>query len=231
MSEKLTPESLSSGHRQRLIARFMSGGFEHMPDYEKLELMLFTAIPRRDVKPIAKQLLIRFGTLHKVLDAEVSELESVAGVGSYTIFVLKLFRSIVPLYLEQKNLRQEQFNAGEDVAVFARAKLAGGKLEQLMCIYLNSQNQLIEYEISVGTVDYTAVYPRNVVKRALDLGAVSVIMAHNHPSGSVCPSEEDIRLTNQVEKALATVDIRLLDHIIVCPYEHTSLAKMGVVHG
>ncbi len=231
MVDKIDSKTLTAGHRERVITRFMAGGFDNMADYEKLELILFVAIPRRDVKPLAKILLKQFGSLSNVLDASPQELEKVKQVGKHTIFVLKLFRAAAPLYLEQKMLKQEQLNSGDEVANFVRAKLVGGKIEQLMCMYLNNQNRLLLHEISSGTVDRATVYPRNIVKKAIEVGAVSVIMAHNHPSGNPCPSHEDVELTKQVSNALATVDITLLDHIIVAQDEHISFSGLKLLDG
>ena len=227
MSGKFSADNLNGGHRQRLIGRFMSGGFDHMPDYEKLELMLFTAIPRRDVKPMAKLLLLHFGSLPAVLDAEPEELTAIPGIGDHAAFILKLFRAVVPEYLEQQILRREQFNSAAEVADFAKAKLGGSKIEYTMCLYLNSQNRLIDYDILSGTVDRTAVYPRNIAKHALETSAVTVIMAHNHPGGNVCPSEEDLRVTKLVRNALQAVEVTLLDHIIVSQADFISISQMS----
>lgn len=222
-------DNLNSGHRQRVIDRFMQSGLDSMADYEKLELMLFASIQRRDVKPLAKQLLLKLGSLAGVLDADPADLLKIKGVGERTVAQLKLYRALLPVYLEQEKLSRETLNSGPAVADFVRLKLGGSRLESCMIIYLNNQNKLICYDVSHGTVDRAAVYPRNVAKRALELGASAVIMAHNHPGGDAYPSNDDAAITKLVADALKNLDIRVLDHVVVTAHEFVSMAAMGLV--
>ena len=229
MTEKLKSGDLNAGHRQRLITRFMKGGFATMPEHEKLELMLFAAIARRDVKPLAKKLILRFGSLAAVLDAEAVELMEVEGVGERTAFQLRLYREAVALYLEQGQLARERICTGEVAADFARVKLGGSRSENFMAIFLDNRYRLIDYEVTQGTVNRAVVYPRNVAKRALELSASAVVITHNHPGGETQPSDEDIKVTLLVRDALKAVEVRLLDHLVVAKSGYTSLAAMGVL--
>lgn len=222
-------ENLNAGHRQRLYDRFMAAGFSGMSEHEILELLLFAAIPRRDVKPLAKRLLLHFGTLPAVLDAEEGELLKHSGVGMRTVVQLKLYREVVTLYVGQTRLKRETLSSGRSVAEFARVKLGGSRYENFMVIYLNTQNKLISFDVTEGTVNRATVYPRNIARRALELHASAVILAHNHPGGSAQPSSEDIAVTGIIFRALNAVEVRLIDHIVVTPSDYVSLRAMGVL--
>ncbi|MEA4862181.1 MAG: RadC family protein [Victivallaceae bacterium] len=223
------PEDLNRGHRQRLLERFMRSGLEPMPDYERLELLLFAAIPRRDVKPLAKRLLLAFRNLRGVLDAPPEELLKISGVGERTMMQLKLYRALLPVYLEQGPLAKEALTSGAAVADFARLKLAAGRIEQSMVIYLDNQNKLICYDVTAGTVDRAAIYPRNIAKRVLELNASAVILSHSHPGGDCYPSDDDIRVTRLVADAVKNLDARVLDHVIVSAERYVSLAAMRML--
>ncbi|MDD4818244.1 MAG: DNA repair protein RadC [Victivallaceae bacterium] len=220
---------LNAGHRRRLWKRFSDSGVSALADHEKLELLLFSAIIRRDVKPLAKRLLLRFGSLARVLDAEKKELMSVEGVGERAADVIRFSRELMTSYLEQKTVTAECIASGAAAADFVRLKLGGARFESIMVLYLDSQNKLLCCDVANGTVDRAAIYPRNIAKRALEVGATAMILAHNHPSGDCFPSEEDINVTRLLAATVANLDIRVLDHLIVTPAAFSSLAAMGLL--
>lgn len=230
MNSKLNADNLNAGHRQRLFNRFSESGFRGMADHEILELILFSVILRRDVKPLAKNLLLRFGSVAAVLDAEKSELLKISGVGERVAAQLKLFREIVTLYAKQTRLEGKPLNSGRAVADFARAKIGSSPYENFLVIFLNNQNKLIDCDVTPGTVNRAAVYPRNIAKRALELHACAVILAHNHPGGSVAPSAEDVAVTNVIGKALSAVEVKLIDHVVVTTSDYASMRAMGAVN-
>ncbi|HEB79160.1 MAG TPA: JAB domain-containing protein [Rhodospirillales bacterium] len=203
-------------HRQRLRERFMKGGADVLPDYELLELLLFSAIPRRDVKPLAKALIDKFGTFSAVISAEPEELAEVKGMGEIAVIALKMVRAAA-LRFKLEELKQKEFVGNWQALMdYCYANLAYGKIEQFRILYLNPKNYIIADEAQQkGTVDHTPVYPREVVKRALELGATAIIMVHNHPSGDMTPSTADIEMTRKVKEAGKNLGITLHDHIIV----------------
>lgn len=229
MNDGFNADNLNAGHRQRMFNRFSVSGFNGMAEHEILELILFTAIPRRDVKPLAKKLLLRFGSVAAVLDAEKTELLKLPGIGERTATQLKLYREIVTLYVGQTKIKRETLNSGRAVADFARVKLGGSRYENFMVLFLNTQNKLIDFDVTQGTVNRATVYPRNIAKRALELHADAVILAHNHPGGNAMPSAEDIAITGVIKEALNAVEVRLIDHIVVTPSDYLSLQAMGVM--
>jgi len=204
------------GHRKRLRERFGKSGIEGMHDYEVLELLLTYAIPRIDVKPMAKDLIKRFGSLSGVLDAGRKELEDVAKIGPISSTLLRLVKEVCGLYLAEKMKEKDVLSSPQAVLDFARMKLAGLPHEAFMVIFLNAKNKVLESKvIQEGTVDRTAIYPRRIVEEALAHHAAGIIFVHNHPSGDSQPSPEDKQLTRSLMEAARTIDLRVLDHIIV----------------
>ena len=221
--EPKTPENAAvddrAGHRQRLRERFARNGLGGLQEYEAVELLLSYAIMRRDVKPVAKALLRRYGSVEKLLDAPAAELVGEYGMGQSSALLFRLVRELCTKYLEQ---RARGVNVLEDpgsIEDFARMKLGGSSRETLMTIYLNSRSHIIGYDLTPGTVDHAAIYIRELAKQALLCNAAMVVLAHNHPSGICLPSPEDLKLTSSVRIALATFGIRLVDHLIVTPIE------------
>lgn len=203
-------------HRKRLREKFQKAGAEGLHDYELLELLLTYALPRKDVKPIAKALLDRFDGLAGILDATQRELEEIKGLGPNSATLIRLVKEFCVTYLAERMKRKDLLSSPQAVVDFARAKLAGLPHEAFMVIYLNTKNEVIEHEvIHEGTVDRAVVYPRKIIESALAHHAVGLILVHNHPSGYPEPSPEDQRLTHAIAEAARTVDIRVLDHIIV----------------
>lgn len=210
-------------HRKRLRERFQRGGAEGLHNYELLELLLTYAIPRVDVKPPAKLLLRRFKSLAAVFDASQAELEVVHGLGTASAVLIRLVKKLLSAYLEEQIYRREVLSSPEAVRDFARIKLAGLPHEAFMVIFLDVKNQVIDHEVlHEGTVDRAVVYPRRIIESALGYHAAGLILSHNHPSGDPAPSQEDKRLTRSVVEAARTVEIRVLDHLIVGKAGHFS---------
>ena len=215
------------GHRQRLRSRFIRSGLEGLQDYEAVELLLTYAIPRRDVKPLAKLLLERFGNLTGILHATGNELLSVPGVGTHAAVLILLMREMMTKSLEEQVREKPVIDTRRDICNFLRMKIGSDKKEALMIFYLDAARHIIEYDISQGTVDYTAVYTREITERALLCRACGIILAHNHPSGSKEPSPEDIRLTRHLQETLKRLNIELFDHVIVTCNEVKSFIDSG----
>jgi DNA repair protein RadC len=214
------------GHRNRLRGKFQRAGPEALYDYELLELLLTYAIPRRDVKPLAKELIGRFGGLGGVLDASQRELESVSGMGPASATLVRLVKELCAAYLSEQIQGRDALSSPRAVVDFARAKLAGLPHEAFMVIYLNAKNEVLGHDIvHEGTVDRAVIYPRRVIESALARRAAALILVHNHPSGHPEPSAEDRSMTRAIHEAARAVDIRLLDHLIVGKLGYFSFAE------
>jgi DNA repair protein RadC len=219
------------GHRDRLRARFMQGGADAMADYEMLELLLFLAIPRRDVKPLAKDLLARFGgTLAGVLNAPVTELEKEAELSENTIVALKVVQAAAFRMMKQDIMKKPVLNNWTRLIDYCAATMAHETRENFRILFLNKKNELIADEVQGrGTVDHTPAYPREIVKRALELGATAVLLVHNHPSGDPKPSSADIDMTRAVVAAAQSLNIVVHDHLIVARGGVTSFKTLGLL--
>ena len=216
------------GHRQRLRQRFAKHGFEGFHDYEVLELLLTYAIPRVDVKPIAKRLLKVFGTLAGVFDATVDELKQTEGVGEKGAVFLTLIRQAKIRYLASDLPGKSVFDRPEKVKAHLRLLVQGRGMECFGAIFTDQQHRLIATQILFeGTVDRTAVYPRNLMKRALELDAKGMILFHNHPGGTPRASQEDIDLTTRMAEACSPLDIKILDHFLIAGKEVLSFKENG----
>ena len=219
-------------HRQRLRDRFEKSGAEGMHDYELLELLLTYAIPRMDVKPLAKRLIAAFGSLSGVLDADMNKLQRVRGVGPMTATLIRLVNQLYSTYLAENMKKGDVLSSPEAVLKFARVRLSGLKHEAFMVIFMNTKNEVIDYAmLQEGTVDNVAVYPRRIIERALARHASGLILVHNHPSGNPSPSKEDQMLTRDIATAAHTLDIRVLDHIIVGKDGYFSFVESGMMPG
>ena len=218
------------GHRDRLKKRFLDKGSEHLEDYELLELILFFCLPRIDTKPIAKALLKRFKTLNDVFAADPKLLQEISGIGSNAALFIKTYKSVSERLVRHDIMKKPILDTFEKVVDYCQIHMAYNVNEQLRLLFLNTKNILIHDEVQqYGTINHTAMYPREVVKRALDLGAASIIMIHNHPSGDPTPSNEDIQLTRQVTRAAESLGISLHDHLIIGKGKFTSLRSGGYV--
>ncbi len=218
------------GHRKRLRERFMKAGGEAFPDYELLELLLALAKPRGDVKPLAKKLLKRFGGFAAVISAEPRELTEVEGVAEATAVALKTVQAAALRLAREEVMARPVIGSWERLLAYCRMAMAHSKTEQFRLLFLDRKNALIADELQQrGTVDHTPVYTREVVKRALDLGASAIIMVHNHPSGDPTPSKADILMTREVKDAAEKLGIVLHDHVIIGRGEHASFKALGLL--
>nr|WP_298686976.1 DNA repair protein RadC [uncultured Dongia sp.] len=216
------------GHRQRLRERFLNGGAAALADYELLELLLYLAIPQRDVKPLAKDLIARFGSFGAVMAAEPAQLMEVSGIKENSAIAIKTVQAAAILMQRQVVLDQPILGSWKSVLDYCHSVMAHEKNEQFRLLFLDGKNALIADEIqSRGTVNHAPVYIREVVKRTLTLGASSIIMAHNHPTGDPTPSRDDIDMTQAVKLALEQVGVSVHDHIIIGRKGHASLRSMG----
>jgi DNA repair protein RadC len=217
-------------HRERLRARFREAGDVGMPDYELLELVLFRSIPRRDVKPIAKQLLQRFGSFAEVLTAPPQRLVEVPGVGESVVTDLKIVEAAARRLVKGEIAKRPILSSWGAVLDYCRTAMAFADKEHFRILFLDKRNTLIADELQQsGTVDHTPVYPREVVKRAIELAATAIILVHNHPSGDPTPSQADIRMTRQIIDIAATLGIEVHDHIIVGRNGHASFRGMALI--
>jgi DNA repair protein RadC len=218
------------GHRERLRARFMEAGAEALADYEMLELLLFRAIPRRDVKPLAKALLAKFGSFNEVISASPQRLAEIGGLSEGAIAELKMVQAAAQRFAKGHVRKRPALSSWSAVLDYCRAAQAFAEKEQFRILFLDKRNQLIADEVQQqGTVDHTPVYPREVVKRALELSATAIILVHNHPSGDPTPSAADIEMTRQIASAAKPLGVALHDHIIVGKDGHVSLRGMKLI--
>jgi len=219
-----------AGHRERLRKRFLKGGPDALPDYELLELVLFLAQPRRDVKPLAKELLQRFGSFADVISAEVEDLRQVGEMGDTTVAALKSVQAAALRLAREQVMERPVLSNWQGLMDYCRSSMAYAKNEQFRVLYLNKKNVLIEDEVQQrGTVDHTPVYPREVAKRALELGASALILVHNHPSGDPTPSQEDVDMTRDIQGALEALGITLHDHIVIGRGGQSSFKNLGLL--
>ncbi|MDD5556202.1 MAG: DNA repair protein RadC [bacterium] len=213
-------------HRQRLRERFERSGGGGLHDYELLELLLTHAIPRRDVKPLAKELIGRLGSLGGVLDARRQELEAVRGVGPAAAGLVRLVKELFETYAAERVRERRGLSSPGAVAEFARIALAGLPYEHFMVIYLNVKNRVIGHEVvHEGTVDRAVIYPRRIIEAALARRAAGIILVHNHPSGCPEPSAEDRGITRSIAGVGRAMDIRVLDHLVVGKEGYFSFAE------
>ena len=217
------------GHRERLRDKFDKDSGQSLADYELLEMLLFQCFARGDVKPIAKALLAEFGDLTAVLSAKPVQLQKVKGVGPAAARAICLTKALM-LRSMQDNIKQKHIvSSWREVIKYCEACMSYDMEEQFRLLFLDQKNQIIGDEVQTrGTIDQTAIYPREVVKRALEIGAKSIIMVHNHPSGDPSPSREDIQLTLKVNEAAQLLDINLHDHLIIGKGSHASMKSMGL---
>lgn len=219
-----------AGHRARLRERFLKGGADALADYELLELLLFLAHPRADTKPLAKRLIARFGSFAGVLGAEAARIVEVEGAGETTAAALKIARAAAERLAREDAKAESVLSSWRALTDYVRVAMARETREQFRVLFLNRKNVLIADEIQgQGTVDHTPLYPREVVKRALELGATAIILVHNHPSGDATPSKADVEMTREVRDAAQKLGIALHDHIVVAKRGLASFKDMGLL--
>ena len=238
LSDSATPMVLTEGsnrphywgHRQRLRDRFLGGDDTAIPDYELLELMLFFAIRRADTKPLAKQLLARYGSLAAVVNASTEQLGEFEGMNHYIITLFKGIRLMAARIVRADLTERPLLDNWDGLIAYLRASMAHRMVEQFRLLFLDRRNCLIADEVQhQGTIDHTPLYTREVVKRSLALDASAVVMVHNHPSNHPAPSKPDIEMTKQVREALDRVGIVLHDHLIISRRGHSSFRQMGLL--
>ena len=218
------------GHRQRLRQKLLEKGADALADYELLELLLAQALPRIDVKPLAKELIRRFGGFAGAIGADPAELMKVKGMGEAAVAALKTVRAAALLMTRQQLSGRPVIANWQSLLDYCRATLAEEKIEEFHLLFLDGRSALIAHERQqTGTVNHAPVYPREVAKRALELGAHAVILVHNHPSGDPTPSRDDVAITKAVAAALEKLDIMLHDHVVVGRKGHASLRSLGLL--
>jgi len=224
------PKPHYAGHRERLRDRFVQAGADGLADYELLELLLFRAIPRADTKPIAKALIARFGSFAEVLGAPPRLLGEVKGVGPAVALEIKLAAAAAERMLRSTIRGRQVLTSWSAVIDYCRAAMAFETREQFRILFLDKKNALIADEVQqVGTVDHTPVYPREVVRRALELSATAIILVHNHPSGDPTPSRADIDMTRLIAETAKPLGIVVHDHIIVGKSGHASMKGLRLI--
>ena len=217
-------------HRQRLKKKFSESGVDAFHDYEVLELLLSYAIPLKDVKPLAKELISRFGSLKGIMDAEKDSLEKVKGIGAHTAILIKLIKETGIIYLKEKAKEKAQITCTSELLDYCKTYMGGLKDEKFCVIYLDAQNRMTDIEtIQEGIVNQAVVYPRKVLENALKKKASAVILVHNHPSGHVKPSDADIRLTKTIQETAKILDIIVHDHIIIGENRFFSFREEGLI--
>jgi len=218
------------GHRRRLRQRFLAAGSEAISDYEMLELILFRAIPQRDVKPLAKDLLATFGSFSEVIAAPLERLKEVDGLGEAAITELKIVQAAANRLVRGEVKQRQVLSSWSNVLDYCRAAMAFESKEHFRILFLDKGNHLIaDEQHQTGTVDHTPVYPREVVKRALELSATAVILVHNHPSGDPTPSRADIEMTRAIVDVARPLGIAVHDHLIVGKDGHASLKALKLM--
>ena len=230
-------EKDSQGHRERIKEKFLKNGIDGFAEYEILELLLTYCIPRKDTKPIAKELLNKFKSLDNVFKADLDKLSAIDGLGKNTVAFLKLIGDL-PSIIYKDELKNKKLIEKETLKIsnkdillkYLRNKIGYGEIEKFYVIYLSSSNEVIEFqENSVGTLDRSSVYPREIYKKIINLNAKSIILAHNHPSDNITPSKCDIELTNEIAKGLKNFGALLIEHIIITKNSYFSFLEEGLI--
>lgn len=218
------------GHRERLRERALNAGFPALHDYEALELLLFRTFPRGDVKPLAKDLLVRFGSLAGVLSASIEDLCTIKGIGEAAALDLKLVHELAQRMGLEPIQKRTVISSWSALLAYVKLALAHEPREQFRVLFLDKKNQLISDEVmNQGTIDHAPVYPREVARRALELAAASLILVHNHPSGDPTPSQADVEMTRQVIQACRTLSLAVHDHLVVGREGVASFKALGLI--
>ena len=226
----MSTQNYNLGHRQRLRDKFLKSGLDGFHDYEIVELLLTIGTPRKDCKSIAKESLKIFKTLSGVLGANPKDLKEINGIGDNNIFGLKIAQAVAGRFLAEGIINKDFIRSSDEVLKYLKYNLRDKNREVFLIIYLNGRNQILKMEeIFEGTLSTTAVYPREVVKRALDNNAAALIFVHNHPSGNPNPSSDDLTITKKLKEAAKSIDISVHDHLIIAGDEVYSFADHGIL--
>lgn len=230
MKEVYCQRDQIQGHRQRLQKRFLKGGLQGFLDYEVVELLLTLGTPRRDCKKLAKQAMGKFKMLRCVLEASPDELQEIEGLGPKNIFGIRLVQEVSRRFLREKMMSRPVCHSSQEVFDYLYHSLRDARKEKFKAIFLDAKNRILEEEtIFEGTVDTSAVYPREILKKALKCNASAVIFVHNHPSGDPEPSESDREITKELVFAASTMQVKVLDHIIIGNNRYFSFADRGLI--
>ena len=230
-------EKDSQGHRERIREKFLNNGIDGFAEYEILELLLTYCIPRKDTKPIAKELLNKFKSLDNIFKADFNKLSAIDGLGKNSIVFFKLIGDL-PSIIYKDELKNKKLIDKETLKIsnkdillkYLRNKIGYEEIEKFYVLYLSSSNEVIEFEEnSVGTLDRSSVYPREIYKKIINLNAKSIILAHNHPSDNITPSKCDIELTNEIAKGLKNFGALLIEHIIITKNSYFSFLEEGLI--
>lgn len=220
----------AAGHRSRLRARLLKAGPDSLADHEVLEMILFLALPRRDTKPIARALVQRFGSYARAIAAPVDELRAVEGLGEAGAAALKIVQAAALRLVKAEIVYRPILNHWDRLIEYLTAMLARERIEQARVLFLDQRNRLIADEVQAqGTINHAPVYPRELVKRALEHHATAIILVHNHPSGDPTPSQEDVAMTRQIKQAAQALSIVLHDHVIIGNGKWVSLKRLGLL--
>ena len=220
----------NKGHRQRLREKFLKNGLDGFLDYEIIELLLTLGTPRKDCKQSAKDALKKFGSLKAVLEAEPTELKEIKGIGDNNVFGLKIAQSVSRRYLADRIIDQDFIRSADEVIDYLKHNLRDKSREVFLVIYLNGRNQILKMEeLFQGTLTTSAVYPREVVKRALVNDAAALVFVHNHPSGNPNPSKDDLTITKKLKEATQAIDVSVHDHLIIAGNDVYSFADHGLI--
>ena len=230
-------EKDNQGHRERIKEKFLKNGIDGFAEYEILELLLTYCIPRKDTKPIAKELLNKFKSLDNVFKADLDKLSAIDGLGKNSVAFLKLIGDLPSIIYKDELKNKKLVNkeilkiSNKDILLnYLRNKIGYEEKEKFYVIYLSSSNEVIEFEEnSVGTLDRSSVYPREIYKKIINLNAKSIILAHNHPSDNITPSKSDIELTNEIAKGLKNFGALLIEHIIITKNSYFSFLEEGLI--
>jgi DNA repair protein RadC len=229
-AERKTEEPHYKGHRDRLRGRFLENGPDALQDYELLELVLFLAIPQKDVKPLAKNLIKRFGGLPEVMNAPIDELTKIEGIKEKTALALKSITALSHRATKNELMAKPVLNSWPRLMDYCMSTMAHETREHFRILFLNKKNEMIADEIQgSGTVDHTPAYPREIIKRALELGATALILMHNHPSGDPKPSQADVDMTRQIMTAAQPFNILIHDHIVISKNGYSSFKTLGLI--
>ena len=229
MGEK-KPKPHYHGHRDRLRARFAEGGVSALADYELLELYLFRSIPRKDVKPIAKDLIAKFGSFAETIAAPVERLTEVKGISEKIALDLKILKAAATKLGQESILGRPVLSSWSALLDYCRSAMQFERKEQFRVLFLDSKNRLIADEVmGRGTIDRAPVYPREIIKRALELESTALILAHNHPSGDPTPSQSDIDMTKEIVQACKAIRVSVHDHLIIGRENIASFKTLGLM--